>query len=426
MVYYGANIAARRQNLAKYFELFTPLVDGLNVVRSEFLPVHEGCQLGVVFTSTVVGLGGQYMELENGTKMHNPRPIKGESMAESLQGTVKRGRNIAMPIETVVWLLFEDSGGWFQATLQGITPKWVLDFVCGDGDSYDLLLKGDGKLYTVKGATETVVPHAREPPIHAGVWTSMGVGYRCANGWHLEQVVRVDAPPPHQAAVSQWAQQQSSHTQSNVTGKVGDVVRCKQNTSSKVANHKNVVTFFGVLVKVELNQVQVRHLFDPWSERNWMRARTCPQVLQEAQPGRCIDVNLSLQQLGNQYELWGSNSQEVMDRFKRVFGVNGVGWDGNRECKQKLLSLEQALYWNAMRDQCKWRAMMGGWRDSVCLALSRNTLVELLVQLLGAIKVEKHRIEVLFSQVEDMLRRGGVLRAARYCWDFLAASGALQ
>ena len=135
-----------------------------------------------------------------------------------------------------------------------------------------------------------------------------------------------------------------------------------------------------------------------------MLARTCPQLLQEVQAGRWIDVNLSLQQLGNQYELWGSNSQVVMDRFKQVFGVNGVGWDGNRECKQKLLSLEQALYWNSMRDQSKWRAMMGEWRDSVCLAPSRNTLVQLLLQLLGEIKVEKHRTEVLIAQIDDMLR----------------------
>ena len=211
----------------------------------------------LTWVSQVVSCDGNYMVLADNTRLFNPRRPTQVALERALQTSIVNGVTCGLQIGQIFWWYWPDKGGWFSFTVQHITSNLVYEVKGADGEAFEAQWSG-GQLVAFRRDKDGGLPvqWAKAPPVSDNVWTSAGEGVNCANGWGLDQMIRVDPPPGHQQSVSSWG----TGSARNVGWKVGDWVWCKY---SEAPNLK-VVQFIAIVISIEAEHL---HLRIPWSAK---------------------------------------------------------------------------------------------------------------------------------------------------------------
>ena len=389
-----------------------------NIPHLTTLPLDQyvSGNLGIVEKTTVERCEGSYMVLSDNTRLFNPRLPPGQTlgMANSLESTITLGQKCALPIGSIFWWYWPCRGGWFSFTVQHITPNLVYECMGANGEAIDARWEnGQLKAFYRSRDGGTPLAWAKEPPVSPDVWTSLPDA-PCSDGWGLDQAVRCDPPPNHQQSVDNYRARGSVARGVGVL--VGDWVWC--HCMSPVETRH--LQYFAIVIEIHHDLVNLRIPWTPHTLKQTLLARDPASGFQGNDlQGWWQDISVSPTQLdtsftvvGGTYPKWHAFKNNLMDRG---FGTSVLE-------RQGLIVLERQLKTSAMGGA--WRHRMEGWTQEVAVAADQGVQLELLHELLCAVRAEivgevvwcviadHNGIKAKLDGARDILEQAGALYAA--------------
>lgn len=352
------------------------------------LNVIKDPKLGVDWHTKVVACEGSYIITENGLRLFNPKQtnLNNRTLQERLERTVTMGQQAeykggacSLQIGCVAFWYWPDRGGWFSFTVQNITETYVYECLEPNGTVIDArFILGQLMAYPWRADGGVPVPWAKDPPVHTGVWNSAGDAGLCAQGWGLDQPIRVEPPPNHQQPVSTWQQ----HGARQKPVHVGDWVLCKDaDWRFDWMVHIAVVVGFG-----DDGEIHMRVPVQPVDELTLLGTRSEQKCVDKlVEEGCWRDVQVTPLEFAAAHEVIGGTHEAWDGFFHQRLGALQT-WNELLGAKMQMLQIECSIKITSLRDKESWKFRVPSWMQEVAMATSEAALYALLRELVVAVK----------------------------------------